>query len=145
MVRFRSVAGSAKEIAYVFFAMAVGLATGMGYIGYAIICTLIIGTVMIVFSMLKIGGSYDAERELRITIPESLDYTGVFDEIFEKYLSSYTLTEVRTSNMGSLFRLKYTISFKDANTEKKMIDDIRCRNGNLEVSCGRAEMNREIL
>ncbi len=137
LVRFRSAPGSAKEIACVFLAMSVGLATGMGYIGYAVIFVAVVGLMIILFNVLGIGGSDSMKKELRITIPESLDYNGVFDEVFEKYLKHSELLEVKTSNMGSLYKLKYDIVLKNPNEEKAFIDDLRCRNGNLEIACSR--------
>lgn len=143
LVRFRSVPGSAKEICSIFLAMAVGLATGMGYLFLAGILTAVICAVQFVFSFIKIGDS--AKKELRITIPESLDYSGVFDELFEQYTKSAELVEVKTVNMGSLYKLRYIIVLKAPNTEKQFIDELRCRNGNLEISCCKAEFNQEAL
>ena len=145
LVRFRSAPGSAKEIACVFLAMSVGLATGMGYIGYAIIFVVIVGLMILLFNLLGLSDGDSKKKELRITIPESLDYNGVFDEVFEEYLKSSELTEVKTSNMGSLYKLKYDIVFKNPNEEKAFIDDLRCRNGNLEISCSRAVTYGESL
>lgn len=145
LVRFRSAPGNAREIACVFLAMAVGLATGMGYLGFAVLFVVVIGLMMIVFNLLGFDGKGSDMRELRITTPESLEYDDAFEDLFEKYLKSSELVEVKTSNMGSLYKLKYHIFFKDQKTEKKFIDDLRCRNGNLEISCGRAEFSRDIL
>lgn len=145
LVRFRSVPGTAKEISSIFLAMAVGLATGMGYIGIAIVFVGIMGVVNIVFSISKFGECDDSLRRLRITIPESLDYTGVFNDIFEEYLKKWELTQVKTTNMGSLFKLEYQITIKDVKQEKKMIDAIRSRNGNLEISSCKASTIREEL
>lgn len=145
LVRFRSVPGSAKEICSIFLAMAVGLATGMGYLLLAGILVVIICAIQLIFSFIKIGDNTSVKKELRITIPESLDYTGVFDELFEQYTTSNELVEVKTANMGSLYKLRYIITLKDPNTEKQFIDDLRCRNGNLEISCCRAAFNQETL
>ena len=145
LVRFRSVPGSAKEICSIFLAMAVGLATGMGYLLLAGILAIVICAIQLVFSFIKIGDNASVKKELRITIPESLDYTGVFDELFEQYTKSNELVEVRTANMGSLYKLKYIITLKDQSQEKHFIDDLRCRNGNLEISCCRAAFNQETL
>lgn len=145
LIRFRSVPGSAKEICSIFLAMAVGLATGMGYLAFAAIFVVIIGVVELIYNFTRFGETKKEAKELRITIPESLDYTGVFDEIFEKYAKEYELLEIKTTNMGSLFKLRYNIVFKEPNTEKQLIDDLRCRNGNLEISCCKAAVNREEL
>lgn len=145
LVRFRSVPGSAKEICSIFLAMAVGLATGMGYLLLAGILVVVICTIQLIFSFIKIGDKTSVKKELRITIPESLDYTGVFDELFEQYTKSNELVEVKTANMGSLYKLKYIVTLKDQSQEKQFIDDLRCRNGNLEISCCRAAFNQETL
>jgi len=133
LVRFRSVPGNSKEIATVFFAMAVGLATGTGYIGYAAIVVVLVATMLILLSKTGFGVRKDTDKLLKIIIPESLDYTDVFDDIFDKYLSAYSLVKVKTTNLGSMFELSYDISFKEEKTEKKFIDEIRTRNGNLTV------------
>lgn len=145
LVRFRSVPGSAKEICSIFLAMAVGLATGMGYLLLAGILVVVICTIQLIFSFIKIGDKTSVKKELRITIPESLDYTGVFDELFEQYTKSNELVEVKTANMGSLYKLRYIVILKDQSQEKQFIDDLRCRNGNLEISCCRAAFNQETL
>lgn len=145
LVRFRSVPGSAKEICSIFLAMAVGLATGMGYLLLAGILVVVICTIQLIFSFIKIGDKTSVKKELRITIPESLDYTGVFDELFEQYTKSNELVEVKTANMGSLYKLRYIVILKDQSQEKQFIDDLRCRNGNLEISCCRVAFNQETL
>lgn len=145
LVRFRSVPGTAKEISSIFLAMAVGLATGMGYIGIAIVFVFIMGIVNILFTLSKFGECDDSLKRLRITIPESLDYTGIFNDIFDEYLKKWELTQVKTTNMGSLFKLEYQITIKDVKQEKKMLDAIRSRNGNLEISSCKASTIREEL
>jgi uncharacterized membrane protein YhiD involved in acid resistance len=135
LVRFRSAPGSAREIGSIFLSMAVGLATGMGYIGVAVLFVVIMGIVNVAFCMSSFGEKPHLARELRITIPESLDYTEVFDDIFRQYTKSCRLVSSRTSNMGSMFKLSYSIELKAADQEKKMIDELRCRNGNLEIMC----------
>lgn len=145
LVRFRSVPGSAKEICSIFLAMAVGLATGMGYLLLAGILVVVICAIQLIFSFIKIGDKTSVKKELRITIPESLDYTGVFDELFEQYTKSNELVEVKTANMGSLYKLRYIVIIKEQSQEKQFIDDLRCRNGNLEISCCRAAFNQETL
>ena len=145
LVRFRSVPGTAKEISSIFLAMAVGLAAGMGYIGIAVLFVVVIGAANTIFTVSSFGEKRTEERSLRITIPESLDYTEVFDEIFEQYLKRWELIQVKTTNMGSLFRLEYRVVLKDRKDEKKMIDGLRCRNGNLEILSSRAAAIREEL
>lgn len=136
LVRFRSAPGTAKEICALFLAMGTGLITGMGYLGFATLFTLILGLVFVVYNRFDFGEKKNSEKykTLNIIIPEDLDYTGVFDEIFNEYAESYELTNVKTTNMGSLFRLTYNIILKDTGKEKQMIDKLRCRNGNLEIN-----------
>lgn len=139
LVRFRSAPGSAKEIVSIFMAMAVGLATGTGYLGFAVLFTLIMCAASLLFTVLRFGEPKRvlSERELRITIPESLDYTGAFDDLFVKYTDKWELVKVKTSNLGSLYKLEYIINLKDVAREKEFIDELRCRNGNLEITCGK--------
>ncbi len=145
LVRFRSVPGSAREIASIFLAMAVGLATGTGYVGVAAVSVAIIGLAGMLYTVTGFGENRNQEKELKITIPESLDYTGVFDDIFQQYTRRWELVQVRTANMGSLYRLDYRIILKNADKEKAFLDELRCRNGNLEISCGRIATAREEL
>lgn len=146
LVRFRSVPGSSKEIVCIFFAMAVGLATGMGYVTFAAAVTVVVGGLLLLFCRTSFGEMRNNDRDLRVTIPENLDYTDMFQDIFEKYTAGEAaLHKVRTTNMGSLYELTYRIRLKDSKLEKKMIDDIRCRNGNLTVVCSRASTAREEL
>lgn len=133
LVRFRSAPGTAREITAVFLAMATGLICGMGYFVYAGIFTAIICVAMMLLKVTGFGNSKD-EKELHITIPEDLDYEGVFDEIFDKYTSERKLISVKTSDMGSLFRLKYTVTIKNGMSEKDFIDKLRVRNGNLPIA-----------
>ena len=137
LVRFRSIPGTAKEICSIFMAMAVGLATGMGYIAIAAVFTVMILLVNFIYLSLGLGKSRRVVKELKITIPETLDYTGLFDDVFDKYTSHAELIRVRTTNMGSLYQLFYHIVLIDADDEKEMLDVIRCRNGNLDIICGR--------
>lgn len=145
LVRFRSVPGSAREIACIFFSMAVGLACGMGYVVYAGIFTLIIGAVMICYNLLRFGDSADTQRTLKIVIPEDLDYSEIFDDLFAEYTKKATLEKVQTTNLGSLYELKYTIILKDPKKEKAMLDKIRQRNGNLNITCGRVAAGKDEL
>ena len=138
LVRFRSVPGNAKDICSIFLAMAVGLATGTNHLLLAGLMTVVVCALAFVYSALP-ESSASGEKELTVVIPESLDYDSVFDDIFEKYTSSSELVQVKTVNMGSLYKLKYTVELKDKTKEKQMIDEIRVRNGNLEVICSRAK------
>ena len=141
LVRFRSVPGTAREIAMLFVAMGTGLVAGMGYLGYGILFALIMCAALLIYSALDLGAkkNHACYKTLTITIPEDLDYSGVFDEIFRDYTRSYELVKVKTTNMGSLYRLTYDIVLKDPTKEKEMIDLLRCRNGNLEIMLSRQD------
>ena len=134
LVRFRSVAGSAKEIVSIFLAMATGLATAMGYIGLAIVIVSILCIAMIIASFIRLKEKDDLVRELKITVPEDLNYAHSFDDVFEKYTKTYKLQNVKTTNMGSLYKLSYNIELKSEDDIQDFINDLRCRNGNLEIS-----------
>ena len=142
LVRFRSAPGSGKEITSIFLAMAAGLATGMGYIGVAAIFTVIITVANLILSSISFNGHGQEEKTLKITIPESLDFEGVFDDIFSRYTDKAELEEVKTSGMGSLYKLTYKIVLRQKASTKGMIDEIRQRNGNLEITCSRPVMVR---
>ena len=144
LVRFRSVAGSAKDIACIFFAMAVGLATGMGYVFYAVLFTAVVGGAYFLLSTIHYGEKAPVQS-LKITIPEDLEYDGIFDDLFSAFTSKAELCTVRTTNLGSLFELHYRIVFKDGARQKAMIDEIRCRNGNLGVTLGMTSPGKEEL
>ncbi len=141
LVRFRSIPGTAKEIGIIFLAMGAGLIAGMGYLGYALLFTVILCLFFIVYNVLDFGSRKNAAvyKTLTITIPEDLDYAGIFDEIFDRYTKSAELIRVKTTNMGSLFRLTYNITLKDPAKEKEMIDELRIRNGNLEVASSKQD------
>lgn len=141
LVRFRSVPGSAKEIGAIFLAMGTGLVVGMGYIGYAFLIAVIFGGMTVLYNQLDFGAGKGMAlyKTLHITIPEDLDYTEVFDEVLKKYTEKCELVQVKTTNMGSLFRLTYHLKLKKINEEKNMIDELRCRNGNLEITVSRQE------
>lgn len=141
LVRFRSVPGTAKEICTLFLAMGAGLIAGMGYLGFAILFTLIMCAAFLLYNRLDFGSQKNANlyKTLTVTIPEDLDYTGIFDDIFREYTSSHDLIYVKTTNMGSMFRLVYQVTLQDTKKEKEMIDKFRCRNGNLEISVSRQE------
>ena len=135
LVRFRSAPGSAREIASIFIAMAIGLATGMGYVAIAAIFFAVFAAVTLLLTCLGFGEGNSAERVLKITIPEDLDYDGLFDDIFKTYLKSSSLERVKTSNMGTLYELRYRITLKGDTVPKEFIDELRCRNGNLNIVC----------
>ena len=144
LVRFRSVPGTAREITSIFLAMAVGLAAGMGYLGIAVLLVVILGAVSMILTVTSFGDQKN-RKDLRITIPESLNYTDVFDDILKSYAKNWELVQVKTTNMGSLYKLTYQIEMKDTSEEKKMIDELRCRNGNLEISCMTSSFGKEEL
>ncbi len=139
LVRFRSVPGTAKEICTLFLAMGAGLIAGMGYLGFAAVFTLVMCVTFLLYNRLDFGAKKNAAiyKTLTVTIPEDLDYSHVFEDIFSAYTSDVNLVRVKTTNMGSMFRLTYHVTLRDADKEKEMIDCLRCRNGNLEicVSC----------
>ena len=135
IIRFRSAPASTKEITYVFFSLAVGLTCGMGYIGYAVIFTIILCGLMFLLTKNKLLFSTNGKSmNLKITIPENLNYDGVFDEIFEKYTNSYNVEMIRTRDFGSLFELNYSIILKNDINQKNFLDDLRCKNGNLNIT-----------
>lgn len=136
LVRFRSAPGTAKEIGAIFMAMAVGLACGMGFMGAAVVFTVIMCVVVLVYELIGFGKSNSTglNKTINITVPEDLDYSEIFDEVWENYTNKVEMIRVKTTNLGSLNKLTYNITLKEKNTEKKLIDDLRCRNGNLEIS-----------
>lgn len=135
LVRFRSAPGTAREIGAIFLAMGAGLVAGMGYLAYAAIFTLLIGGAGMIYTAVDFGGSRGSlDKTLMVTIPENLDYTDIFSDIFTRRTKACELVKVKTTNMGSMFRLTYDITLKSAADEKAMIDELRCRNGNLEIS-----------
>ena len=141
LVRFRSVPGTAKEIGIIFLAMGAGLIAGMGYLGYAALFTVVMCAVMLLYNTLDFGTKKNAAlyKTLRVTIPEDLDYTNVFEDVFPQYVREWELGQVKTTNMGSLFRLTYDITLRDAGEEKALIDALRTRNGNLEITVSKQE------
>jgi len=147
LVRFRSVPGTAKEITMLFLAMGAGLIAGMGYLGFALLFTVIMCALCLIYNQLDLGSRKNAERykTLHITIPENLDYTGVFEDILKEYAVSSELMQVKMTNMGSMFRLTYNVVLRDAGKEKEMIDKLRCRNGNLEITVSRQETVTTVL
>ena len=145
LIRFRSVKGSAKELATVFMAMTIGIMCGSGFIALAAVFTLVITLAMFILTLLNYGGQSINERYLKITIPESLDYEDILDEVLDKYTTRYELESVKTLSLGSLFRVDYSISMKNKNDIKKMIDELRVKNGNLEITCSKQVIDREEL
>ncbi len=141
LVRFRSVPGTAKEICTLFLAMGAGLIAGMGYLGFAALFTLVMCVIFIVYNQLDFGSRKNAAlyKTMNITIPEDLDYSDVFDDIFAEYTTSCEVIRVKTTNMGSMFRITYNIALRDPAKEKEMIDKIRVRNGNLEISISKQD------
>ena len=144
LVRFRSAPGSAREISTLFLAMAIGLATGMGYVALACVSFVIISAVILLLTHLRFGEGRSYRRVLKITIPENLNYDGLFDDIFHKYLRSSSLTRVKTANMGTLYELEYSIVLPEERVPKEFLDEIRRRNGNLNIVCSR-KADREAL
>ena len=136
LVRFRSAPGNAKDIAVVFFAMASGLACGLGYITFAVIFTVVIILVLVALSITDFADKNAGKKQLRITIPENLNYTHAFDGIFDNFLSSKELTKVKTTNMGTMFELTYIIEMNKDINEKEFIDSLRVVNGNLNITLG---------
>ncbi len=141
LVRFRSAPGTAKEIGVLFMAMGAGIITGMGYIAYAFLFAVIMGLVDMLYARIDFGAKKraDLDRTLHVTIPEDLDYVEVFDDLFARYTKKSELVNVKTTNMGSLFKLTYHITFQESGTEKAFIDAVRCRNGNLEIALSNQE------
>jgi hypothetical protein len=145
LVRFRSVPGRGQEIAGIFLAMAVGLAAGMGYIGIAVMFTVVVSGLGVLMNLLRFGAEDKGIRRLRIMIPENLDYEGRFEEVFNKYLREYTYDEVRTANMGSMYKLTLSVIPKERISTMEFLDEMRTLNGNLDISLGRATETQEAL
>ena len=141
LVRFRSVPGTAKEICTLFLAMGAGLIAGMGYLGFAVLFTLVMCIVFVLYNRLDFGTKKNSEtfKTFTITIPEDIDYSGIFDDIFAEFTISHDLVRVKSTNMGSMFKLTYNVMLRDISREKEMIDKIRCRNGNLEIVVSKQE------
>lgn len=145
LVRFRSIPGDSKDISFVFLAMAVGLTVGLGYLTLGAVITVIIGIVIVAVHQLGYGVSRQKEKQLRITIPEDMNYQNAFDDLFAKYTDHIEMSRVKTSNMGTLFELYYDVIMKKDVSEKEFIDSIRCRNGNLNIQLGIKESNSQQL
>lgn len=140
-IRFRSMPGNSKEIISVFWAMAIGLALGMGYIAFAVLITIIVAILMIVLNKVVINSKNSCDRKLKIVIPENMDYEEVFNDIFKKYTTSAVLLKSKTTNMGSMYELVYEVKMKQNQKEKSFLDEIRCRNGNMLVTLERQEIS----
>ncbi len=147
LVRFRSAPGSAKEIVTIFLAMGAGLISGMGYLGFAALFTVIMCAFFALYNLLVSGNQRRnvVYKTIKITVPEDLDYSGAFEDIFEEYTKVYELVTVKTTNMGSMFRLTYNVTLREISTEKEMIDKLRVRNGNLEIMVSKQEMHSSEL
>ncbi|SEF66379.1 protein of unknown function [Eubacterium ruminantium] len=145
LVRFRSAPGKGQEITSIFLAMSVGLATGMGYLGVAACFAVIVSTANLILNVVNFGGRSEEERVLKITVPEDLDFEGKFEDIFDKYFMKYTVEEVKTTNMGSMYKLLYRVNMKKGESVKALMDEIRERNGNLEVSLNRPTVKADEL
>lgn len=141
LVRFRSVPGTAKEICTLFLAMGAGLIAGMGYLGFALLFTVVMCIMFVLYNRLDFGTKKNAAtfKTLTITIPEDLNYSDIFDDIFSEFTKTHDLVRVKSANMGSMFKLTYNVMLRDSTREKEMIDKIRCRNGNLEIAVSKQE------
>lgn len=139
LIRFRSAPGDPKDITYVFFSVVIGLACGMGYIGYAAIFAVVVGLVMLALCGLRFGEKGQENFELKITVPENLNYVGAFDDLLEKYTLRSKITRIRTVDFGALFELSYSIAMKKDADTKAFIDELRTRNGNLKIVLGLPE------
>ena len=144
LIRFRSIQGRAKDLLSIFFAMAIGLATGTGYVAFAALFTLIVALLILILNALHFGESSLREKRLVVLVPEDLDYPEIFDEILLRFAKKYNLAKVKTTNMGSLFELTYMLELKNNIKEKDLIDKIRAKNGNLKVALSHA-INEEEL
>ena len=145
LVRFRSNPGTAREITGMFFAVALGLICGMGYIGYAFVFFVLVAGFFLLLNALGFGGSDEKLRTLRVTVPENLDYEDLFDDLFADYLDSWELTRVKTSNMGTLYDLTYEVILKRGASSKAFLDQIRTRNGNLNLSLSREKEKDSVI
>lgn len=144
IIRFRSTPGDPKDISYVFFTLAVGLACGMGYVGYATIFTIILCGLMIILDMIKFATPQSRSMQLKIIVPENLNYEELFDDILNQYTDSWKMERVRTREFGALFELSYRVNMKEYGSKKQFIDELRCKNGNLNISLGLCESEEKI-
>ncbi|MCM8710097.1 DUF4956 domain-containing protein [Clostridium sp. SYSU_GA19001] len=134
IIKFRSAPGDPKDISYVLFTMAAGLACGVGFFGYAVLFTVFLCLLMFALSILNFGAKKTSQKLLKITIPENLDYEGAFDDVFEKFTTDYELIKVKTTDLGSLFQLVYIVTMDNKLSQKEFLDELRCRNGNLNIT-----------
>ena len=140
LVRFRSAPGSARDIAFIFLAMCVGLVSGMGYMVCAAVVTVVLCAIIMAYQAISVGPlGESADPSLRITVPEDLDFSDLFDDILDHYTTYYELVTVKTTNMGSLYRLVYNVGMRDLSQQRALIDELRCRNGNLEIAIAHQE------
>ena len=145
LIRFRSATGSAWDIGFIFFAMAVGLSVGLGFLTLAAVLTIVVCIIMFILERLHFGINIPREKQLRVTIPEDLEYNGIFDELFATYTNYARLERVKTINLGTMYELTYIIDLKDPAKEKEFIDALRCRNGNLTVIVTSVLRNKDDL
>ncbi len=146
LIRFRSVPGGSREIVSIFWSMGIGLATGMGYVGYAALFSAITCLSYLILVLMPFGNSNPGlKRQLKITQSEDLDFPEVFEDILEKYTKEYALKQVKTTEMGSLFELGYTIELKNVKDQKEFIDELRVRNGNLPITLSYVSTSKEEL
>lgn len=144
LVRFRSAPGTARDILLLFFSVAIGLATGMGYVLLAAIFFLIVGAALLALTALHFGAGDENDRVLRVQIPESLDYDGLFDDLFAKYTLSSALDKVKTANLGTVYELEYAIRLRTPQVPKEFLDEVRVRNGNLNVTCSKVSEKNQL-
>jgi hypothetical protein len=145
LVRFRSVPGTAKELITIVLDMAVGLAAGVGQLWYALGFVVLVSLMLVLYHTLKFGEEKDTFRFLKVIVPEEVDYTTVFADLFREYTNQAKLEKVRTTNLGSLYELRYAIELKDTRQEKELLDQIRQRNSNLDISCGNRPLDQNVL
>jgi hypothetical protein len=143
IIKFRSAPGDPKDIAYVLFTMAAGLACGVGYFIYAILFTVVLCILMAVLDFFGYGAASTSKKQLKITIPEDLDYQGAFDDILSKFTTGVQLKKVKTTNLGSLYELVYIVTMKNETNQKEFLDELRCRNGNLNITLSICEDSSE--
>lgn len=134
LIKFRSAPGDPKDISYVLFTMAAGLACGVGLFGYGVLFTVFLCLLMIILHLVNFGAQKTSQKLLKITIPEDLDYEGIFDDIFLEYTKGHELIKVRTTDLGSLFQAVYTVELDYQTSQKAFLDALRCRNGNLNIT-----------
>lgn len=145
LVRFRSVPGTAREICAIFFAMAVGLAAGAGQLIYAVLMTVVFAVITVGLNFLPLSAAKKGDRQLIVVIPESLNYIDAFTDLFQQYTKRWELQRAKTTNLGSMFEIRYEITLADEGKEKEFLDALRCRNGNLPITCGKILPRPEVM